>query len=286
MPVVLRNQKSAVIEALRAARNVDDEFSRLRSNSWEEHQIRLSKLVESRDWRHGPAELLATFPHHVLVRAPFGALLRVEWKINPTDSSYELGRVTLFEVATPASDLGRELMETAKTAVDLILDERIEEVQPMISTMAEALDAGGSLQNRIVSELTLQTLQRKAWWHAIVGEREKIEELLPEPTVEGENALQNSIEKLLNVLKEAARDMIAAVRKLDAIKLDPGIEAVVKDIAEDVRFAIKVLAEQENNEEALNIYETVMSAAPRLFNGIAFIIETAQARSDDHASSP
>lgn len=284
MAVVLREQKAAVVENLRASRQVDDILSRLQANSWENQRRELVKLVESPNWKYGPAELLATFSHHLLVKSPAGEIVQVEWKFNPDDFNYELGRATVHKSPQPVSDLGFEVMETAKAAVDLILAEDFDGVQPMIASMAEALDARGDLQRQIQNDVTVRSLKRAAWWHSVVGERDGIEEGLPQPRTEGEDAIGRSIDDLLAFLKNAGRRLAESVRVLEARQeLDRGVESLTQDIAEDVRRAIDALinVNRSDFEEAVQIYEAVMSAVPQLLNGIAYLDEVVAGAAED-----
>jgi len=276
MPVVLKSQQAAVVDALRAVRNADDELSRIKENSLEAQRSALLRLVEDSNWRFGPAHLLATFPHHLVCKAPNGSLVQVEW--TRETGAYKLGRAIVHETATPVADLGRELMETARAAVDLVLEEDFENAEPMIATITEALDAGGDLQRRVSNEITLRSLTRNAWWHHVVGDRTGIEEKIPHPQIEGEDALSRSVTDLLAFLKESAADASFTLRSLASTDLAKDVEALAQDIAEDTQRAIAALVgiNKENQEEMVQIYEAVVSASPRLLNGLEFLKELSQ----------
>ena len=275
MPVVLRNQQSAVVDALRASRNADDELSRIKENSLEEQRNQLLKLVESANWRYGPADLIATFPHHLLCKSPAGELVQVEWH-REQGGVYNLGRSVVHEMSVPVADLGAELMETARSAVDQILSEQPEAAEPMLRTIAEALDAGGSLQRRVVNEITLRSLARDAWWHHVVGERDDIVDRMPSPIIEGDDAIDRSINEMLIFLREEASVASKSLRSLESYDIAKDIDTLAHDIAEDIGRAVSALASVEsskNHEEAVKTYEAVVSVAPRLLNGIEFLKE-------------
>ncbi len=284
MPIQLKSQKSAVVDALRSARNADDELSRLKENSWEKQRTDLVRLVEGANWRYGPAELLATFPHHAVAKAPNGNLVQVEWS-RGKDGSVSLGRAVIHETVTPVADLGQELMETARSAVDTILSGNLEAAQPMITTIAEALDSGGDLSRRIDTEVTLRSLTRNAWWHQVVGIREGLEDKIPAPTTEGEDFVSRSINDLLLFLKESATEASDAMRALSNSDSEGDIESLARDIAEDASRAISALvaADTSKQEEALKVYEAVISTTPRLLNGIEFLKDLVD--EDDCANS-
>lgn len=272
MSIVLKSQSSVVVDALRASRNADDTLSKLRENSWENRRSNLVALVEAANWRHGPAALLATFDHHVVAKSPNGALIQVEWSTD-SDGNYKLGRSVVHETNTPVADLGQELMETARSAVDHILNEDFDTAQPMIVTIAEALDVGGDLQRRVNNEVTLRSLTRNAWWHHVVGIREDVEARIPAPQIEGDDCVAKSIHEMLSFLKEAAAEASDAIRALAQTDYAKDIETLARDVAEDTERAITALmgADTTKDNESLQLYEAVMSAAPRLLNGIEFL---------------
>jgi len=277
MPVVLKSQRSAVVDALRASRNADDVFSRLRENSWERRRETLVALVEASDWKHGPAELLATFDHHAVVKSANGSLVQVEWLVDD-DGDFSIGRSVVHETNTPVADLGQELMETARSAVDLISSGQLEEAQIMITTIAEALDVRGDLQRRINTEVTVRSLTRDAWWHQAVPQLEGLENVIPMPRTEGDDIIAKSVNDLLIFLKESAVEAIEAMRLLADSDVEKDIETLAQDVAEDVERAISALMSTESTsqeDEALQVYEAVMTAAPRLLSGIEFLKELA-----------
>jgi len=269
MSVVLKNQ---VLDQLRAARAADDTISRLKENSWESKRKTLVRLIESSNWRFGPAELLATFPHHLVAKDPAGNVVQVEWSLDSETNKVTLGRASIFESSTPVADLGHEVMETARVAVDKILDEDFDGSAPMIASIAEALDAGGDLQRQINNEVTVRSLTRDAWWHHVVGLREGVEEQIPTPI--GED-IQRSVTDLLAFLKEQASALSLAARQLDTTESASDIESLARDIAEDVERAITALLnlDRRATNEVIAVYEAVMAATPRLLNGIAFLTE-------------
>jgi len=277
MAITLKTQKSVVVDALRAARNADDEISRLKENSWEHAQSKLVAALDSPNWKHGPAELVATFPHHALAKTVSGSVVQVEWCVTP-EQGVTLGRAVIHEMSTPVSDLGRELMETAKSAIDCIIDEDFDSAEPMISSIADALDTGGDLQRRVQNEITVRSLKRDAWWHQVVGIREGIEDLIPQPVLETDEDLIKTVNDLLRFLKEAAGDAAKVIKLLDESDKSRDLISLADDIAEDIQRAIGALAHANlsNHEEALQLYEAVMAATPRLLNGIAFLSELGQ----------
>jgi len=276
MPVVLKHQ---VLDQLRASRAADDTFARLRENSWEVQRNKLVRLVESTSWRFGPAELLATFPHHCVAKDPAGNIVQVEWSTGD-GGNIHLGRAVVHESTTPVSDLGHEVMETAKAAVDKILDEDYASATPMIASIAEALDVGGDLQRQIHTEVTMRSLTRDAWWHRVVGLREGIEEQIPAPTVDD---YQRSTTDLLVFLKEQASSLSVATRQLDGSDFALDVEALARDLAEDVTRAISALLDLDRRDadSVVSVYEAVMTATPQLLNGIAFLNEL-----NDGAANP
>lgn len=278
MPLAIKN---SVVDQLRAARSANDAISRLRENSWEVRRTSLLRLVESTEWRFGPAELIATFDHHALAKAPNGDIVQVEWAHND-DGSISLGRAVVHESATPVADLGHEIMETARTAVDKILDDNFDAATPMIASITEALDSGGDLQRQINNEVLVQSLTRRAWWHDVVGLDEATTEQLPAVNTED---VQRSATDLLAFLKEQATLLSQTARQLDGKKTGQEIESLATDVAEDVQRAITALLNLDRRRvaEVTKIYEAVMTATPQLLSGIAFLTHLSEG-SDENDS--
>jgi hypothetical protein len=266
MAVVLKN---AVVDQLRAARSADDVLSRLRANSWETKRTSLLRMIESSEWKFGPAELVATFAHHVLAKAPNGDVVQVEWSEGENGQVY-LGRAVVHESSTPVADIGYEVMQTARAAVDKILDEDYEGALPMIAGIAEALDVRGDLQRQISNEVLIQSLTRRAWWHDVIGIQEDTAEKLPDLNTED---VQRSATDLLAFLKEQATALSLSTRQLGSKTLRPEIETLATDVAEDVQRAITALLNLDRRQsgEVTKIYEAVMTAAPQLLSGIAYL---------------
>jgi len=271
MAVVLKSQ---VVDHLRAARDADDIISRLQENSLENQRKTLVRLIESSNWRFGPAELLATFPHHLVAKDPAGNIVQVEWSLDNA-GEVKLGRASVYESATPVADLGHEVMETARAAIDKILDEDYDGASPMIASIAEALDAGGDLQRRINTEVTVQALRRSAWWHSVVDLHEGEDVDLPELNLED---AQESATNLLVFLKEQAAALSTTARQLDGSDHALDVEALARDIAEDVERSINALLDldRRNDDEVVKVFEAVVESTPRLVNGIAFLRDLTQ----------
>lgn len=261
--------KTSVVDQLRASRSVNDAMTRLRENSWETRRTSLLRMVESTNWRFGPAELIATFDHHALTKASNGDIVQVEWS-RDADGGVSLGRAVIHESSTPVSDLGYEVMETARAAVDRILDEDYEAAAPMIAGITEALDSGGDLHRQINNEVLVQSLTRRAWWHDVVGLDEATIEQLPDVTTED---VQRSATDLLAFLKEQATLLSQTARQLDGRAEGQEIESLATDVVEDVQRAITALLnlDRRRTAEVTKIYEAVMTATPQLLSGIAFL---------------
>lgn len=280
MAVVLKN---TVVDQLRAARAADDVMSRLRANSWETKRVALVRMVESTEWKFGPAELIATFDYHVLAKAPNGDIVQVEWSQGENGSVY-LGRAVVHESATPVSDIGYEVMETARSAVDKILDEDFEGAVPMIAGIAEALDVRGDLQRQISNEVLIQALTRHAWWHDVVGLHEDTAVKLPAVNTED---IQRAATDMLVFLKEQASVLATTTRQLGSQSLRPEVETLASDVAEDVQRAITALLNLDRRHagEVTKIYEAVMTAAPQLLSGIAYLQKLSENSGEDSVGS-
>lgn len=285
MPVVLRTQ-GQVIDDLRASRKADDVLTRLQEGSLEQQREQIRDLVESTDWRYGPATLLATHRNHAVTKTREGHLVKVEWHLSPEDFSIKLGRAKIHEMQTPVADLGHEVIETAKTAVDHILDENFDDVRPMMTSIASALDVGGSLRRRIETDLTVRSVGRTAWWRSIIEDRSDYEGKLPEPVTEGENPLSESVSGLLTCLHDVASSFTGLIRGIDQVEGEKpdDLEPFVRDVAEDLQQSIRVLSGVDLQDEAsmLPVYEAVMGVLPYFFNALGLLAELANAPNYEH----
>jgi hypothetical protein len=275
-------QATTVIESLRASRRADDATSRLHSGSLEEALGVVKKLVESTNWKHGPATLVSTFPHHAVARTPDGNLVRVEWTSGK--NGVALGRATVFESATPAPDIGDELFHTAAAAVDRIMSEDYESLDPMISSMTEALETSGDLQRRLSTEITLRAIKRDAWWHNVVREHyEGNLVLAAQPRSQGPDVLRESFDDLLKQLRESAVSVSASLRAIDKMPADPGVSSIATDIASDITNAVSAMmnVESDNPQETATVYESVMSVSDYLLTGAKFLTQIAASNLTD-----
>lgn len=280
MAVQLKQSTTTVIESLRASRRADDETSRLRSGSLEESISAVKALIESASWKHGPATPIATFSHHAVARTADGNLVRVEWTAG--EKGVALGRATIFESSTPTPDIGGELFHTAAAAVDMIMAEDYDGLQPMISSMTEALDTSGDLQRRLSTEITLRAIKRDAWWHNVV--REHYGDLVPAPAPrnQGPDVLRESFDDLFRQLKESATGVSTALRAIDRMPADPGVAAIATDIASDITNAVSALlnVETTNPQEMATVYEAVLSVSDYLLTGAKFLTQIAASNQD------
>lgn len=281
---------STVIESLRASRQANDTLERLCEGSLERRLAEVKRLVESGEWKYGPATHIATYPHHAVARTSDGSLIRVEWSIDRDSSKVQLDRSTIFESATPAPDLGDELFQTAIAAVDRILDEDYDALDGMIASMTEALETTGDLSRRLSTEITLRAIKRDAWWHNVV--REHLGELVsaPDPRNSGADVISGSFDDLLSALRESAAEVSTALRELD--KLDEGedVADIASDIAGDITNAITAMmnVDSANPQELATVYESVLSVSDYLLSGAKYlnqIVERAQTTDHDHPTA-
>lgn len=261
---------TTIAETLRNARGEVDLITKLKEGSLEARHDRLVQALESAEWAGPDAELIATYPHHVITRKD-GVLMRVP--VSESDEGFEFGKPDIYSVPTPANDIGVEVMETAKSAVDLILSEDYDGAAPMVQGIAGAMDVKGDLQRRVSMAVQLKSLGRKTWWEEAVTEQYAHEAGVPEwggdETVVGE-----SLDSLDKMLKEGAAQAVDALRLLHtAGQQDTGSIECVSDIAEDLKSAISILnnVNRDDQAEMLQVHEEVRQVVPRLLAGINFL---------------
>ena len=207
--------------------------------------------------------------------------MRVEWSVDADTGAYSLNNSKVFESATPAADIGAELFETARAAVGKILDEDSEGLERMIGSMAEALEtAGGDLQRRLNTELSLRSIQRNAWWHQVVSEH--FDGAMPPLPLAGPD-VAGSMGTLLHSLKDAAASVSLALRQIDESAPDEGLVEIARDISQDIAHAMAAVmnVDRENESEMVNVYETVVSVSGHLLNGAGFLAQIADTTKKD-----
>jgi hypothetical protein len=262
---------STIAEALREARGEVDLITKLKEGSLEAQRDRIVAALESSDWDGGPAELVASYPHHVIARKD-GVIMRIPVS-EADDGALVFGKADVFSVPTAAGDIGTEVMETAKSAVDLLMSEDYDAAAPMIQGIASAMDVKGDLQRRVSMAVQLKSLGRKTWWESTVNEQFASEVEVPK-WEDGSTIAVEAVDSLNKILKEGAAHAVEALRTLHvAGSGDTGAIECVGDIAEDLKSAISILnnVDRANQEEMLQVHEEVRQVVPRLLAGINFL---------------
>jgi len=271
------SSNTTIAEALREARGEVDLITKLKEGSLEARRERIVAALESSEWDGGPAELVASYQHHVIARKD-GVIMRIP--VTEADGGgFSFGKADIFSVPTPANDIGTEVMETAKTAVDLILGENYEAATPMVRGIAAAMDVKGDLQRRVSMAVQLKSLGRKTWWEETVSEQFAAEVEVPQWEKGDETPTTEAIDSLNKLLKEGAAHAVEALRTLHgASGKDTGAIECVGDIAEDLKSAISILnnVDRANQEEMLQVHEEVRQVVPRLLAGINFLSHLTQ----------
>ncbi len=272
-----------IAETLREARGEVDLITKLKEGSLEARRDRIADALQSESWDGGPAELIASYTHHVIARKE-GVLMRVP--VSEQDGEVHFGKPDIYSVPTPASDIGAEVMETAKSAVDLILSENYDQATPMVRGIAGAMDVKGDLHRRISVAVQLKSLGRKTWWEEAINEQFAAEVAVPE-WVDGSSVTVEALDVLHKILKEGAAHAVAALKALhNAGSSNTGAIEAASDIAEDLKSAISILNDVDRGAQAevLQVHEEVRQVVPRLLAGINFL--THLTRDNTTASPP
>lgn len=262
---------TTIAETLRNARGEVDLITKLKEGSLEARRDRLVQALESAEWAGPDAELVATYPHHVITRKD-GVLMRVP--VSESEGEFTFGKPDIYSVPTPAADIGTEVMETAKSVVDLILSEDYEGAAPMIQGIAGAMDVKGDLHRRVSMAVQLKSLGRKTWWEETVAEQFAHDAPIPEWDDSDQTSVTEALSGLNKVLKEGATQAVQALRALHtAGQRDTGAIECVGDIAEDLKSAISIInnVNRDDQAEMLQVHEEVRQVVPRLLAGINFL---------------
>jgi len=261
------SKSAAIIETLRAVRGESDIVSKLKDGSLEARRDRIAEALRDPNWDGGPAELVATYPHHVIARKE-GVLMRIQ--VVEDESAIRLGHTEVFSLPTPVEDVSAELIKTAGHAAALVLKEDYDGAQPMIRSIAGALDIKGDYHRRLKLDLGLRSLGRKTWWQDTIAEQFATEVTLPEsddPVVR--------LDSLVALLKESSASAAQALKTMagDTSAKFVSARECAKDIAEDLRSAINTLADvnREDKEESTRVCEGIGRVMPRLLAGVKFL---------------
>jgi hypothetical protein len=262
-----------IISSLRTARSATDTLSVLRQSSLEARAERIREALNDPTWAAGPADLIATYPHHALASKD-GVLMRVALKEDGDTISF--GKVEVHEIPEQINDVGAEVMETAKVAVDHILGEDFEQATPLVASIANAMNFSGNLRAKLRTEVAKRSIQRDAWWHHIVAEQmgaeAKVE--IPAPAEDVTESIRVLKETLINT---ATRVAVAINTLSDDKDVTPAVEAVAKDISTDIKYAIEALAGADLDDipAAQGVYEGVATMAGHLMLGAEFLSDLA-----------
>jgi hypothetical protein len=267
---------SMIIEALRAARGEVDLITKLKEGSLETRRERLAEALRDETWIKtygGAAELIATYPHHVVARKD-GVLMRVQ--VTEDEKGLTLGKAEIFSIPMPAEDVGSELMATAQSAAEFVLKEDFESATPLIRGIAATLDVKGDLHRRLSMAVQLKSLGRKTWWQETISEQFAAKLDLPatDGSQEPTQAAAESLDRLLTIIKESAVNAVAALKTLsEASTKNEGAIECASDIAEDLNSAVSILngVNRDDLEETTRVFEEVSRVVPRLLAGINFL---------------
>jgi hypothetical protein len=264
--------KTNIAETLREARGEVDLITKLKEGSLEARRDRIAEALQDPDWDGAPADLVASYPHHVIARKE-GILMRVP--VSEDEGIISFGKADIYSVPTPVGDIGTEVMETAKLAVDFILKENFEAATPMIRGIVGALDVKGDLQRRLSMAVQLKSLGRKTWWQETISEQFAAEVEVPDH-VQSDDALEMSeaVDSLRDLVKQGAAHAVNALKELhNEGNSNTGAIECANDIAEDLTSAMSILnsVDKNNLEEMCQVHEEVRQVVPRLLAGINFL---------------
>jgi len=282
------SQANSVVDVLRTVRGAEDPvLAKLKAESLEARRDRIAAAVASTEWAAGPAELIATYPHHALVSKD-GAQLRV--RVTESEGGQiVLDKVEVFSLAQPTPDVVDEVFATAEAAVDHILREDFEAATPMVAAVANAIYTSGDLHRRIATKVAERSIARSAWWHQVVREHmEKIGavESIVVGHVNNPDSLLAAISDLKTTLIAEAKIAADAVNELAGSKSVSGsIQETARDVVADLKYAIQALAgtSSDNIEEATGVYEGVAAVANQLRLGARFLASLSKPQADSRA---
>ena len=266
------SSKTSIAETLREARGEVDLITKLKEGSLEARRDRIAEALQNPDWDGAPADLVASYPHHVIARKE-GILMRVP--VSEDEGVVSFGKPDIYSIPTPVEDIGAEVMETAKIAVDFLLKEDFESATPMIRGIVGALDVKGDLQRRLSMAVQLKSLGRKTWWQDTISEQFSAEVESPDAVQSDDvSEMAEAVGVLHGLLKEGAAHAVDALKNLHSEGTsNTGAIECANDIAEDLKSAMSILnvVDRGNLEEMRQVHEEVRQVVPRLLAGINFL---------------
>ena len=264
--------KTNIAETLREARGEVDLITKLKEGSLEARRDRIAEALQDPKWDGAPADLVASYLHHVIARKE-GILMRVP--VNEDDGIISFGKADIYSVPPPVADIGTEVMETAKAAVDFLLKEDFESATPMIRGIVGALDVKGDLQRRLSMAVQLKSLGRKTWWQETISEQFSAEVEVPD-VFQSDDAseMAEAVNALRSLVKQGAAHAVDALKELhNEGTSNTGAIECANDIAEDLKSALSILNSVDKNNlvEMCQVHEEVRQVVPRLLAGINFL---------------
>lgn len=266
---------ATVMKTLRAVRKSDELVDRLKAESLEARRDRIAIALGRDDWGNGPADLLATYPKHALA-VKNGVLMRV--RVQEDESGkITFDKIEVLDLPIPPTNVAKEVMETALVAVDRIYEDKIEEAEPLVRAIANAIYTSGGLRRKVMTEVARRSIRRDAWWHQVVTEH------LAKADIEAETyviekvepeALPAAVESLQAHLTQQAARAAKAIGSLAEAKDAPeAMTAAAKDIAADFKYAIQALegADRGDPDVLAGVYEGVGAVASQLQAGVRFL---------------
>ena len=261
---------TTIIDMLRSSRGADDILQRLKENSLEARKEKIAEAVASEDWEYGPADLIYTYDHHVLASKD-GHLVRAAVS-ESKEGKVHLTNIELFSTPTPVNDLAFEVMETAKSAVEAILNEDFEKSDEMITSILKSANVRGDLERRLSIELSQRSLSRDPWYTSFYGIKEN-KEFTRVVNEEETGEVIELVDHLVSVFRTSLSEAVVALKDLESKKIDENTEKFAKDLIEDVKLIINTLQSlnRDDRTELVRVYESIASISDRYLSGLAHL---------------
>ena len=149
---------NSISDTLKTARTNSDTVTRLREGSLNKQIEDITEALASPEFSHGPARLVGAYGKITsVVGTRNGVTFRAA--VEEREGKLVLGEhVETFHVSLPTCDLASGVLESARIAVDHVLDGNVEDARITVESIARALNVKGDLGRQVRLSVNRQAL--------------------------------------------------------------------------------------------------------------------------------
>jgi len=279
-------EAATIIDILKHAQGSDERISRQRSSGLVAQVESIKELISSVDFSHGPSQLVSA---HGTIDYIVARQAGVTFKIPVT---FENNGVLLGESAEvldadmPVADISVELLSTAKSVVEKLLDGKIEESVRGVSAIAKTINVP------LISDALKARVYKAAlddndpWYAGSIGEDEDVDLPLIDEEEFAANqlsGLRDLLDQYFELVQDAISESVSALSLVEDADVDAGFGVLCADILRDGRRIIKLIEYSRDEDDIIGlgrIVETLQRRVETVVKGLKFIAKNADALED------